>query len=351
MTEPVSPATADGVTDEVTVRPATDADETAILELLATALGAGPTGQRTPEFFRWKHRANPFGTSLALVAEAGGRVVGFRTLMRWRFRVGQHRVSAVRAVDTATHPEWQGRGVFSRLTAAARERLRDDTDLIFNTPNARSLPGYRKLGWAEVGQVPIRLRPVRWTRLATRARAAAHAEAGTPLPGPDWPPVSQALADREAVAALLADANDGEERLATDHDVDTLAWRYADCPDLDYRALTLPATDGRGLAGLAVGRRRRRGPLTELTLAEVIVRRGDRRAATKLLSAAARVDADHVTAHLPAGSPTLRAARRRGYLTVPGQGPTLVAHPLGPVTPDPTAWDSWRLSLGDLEVF
>lgn len=349
MNEPASPTAAGGA-DEVAVRPATDADEPAILQLLTTALGGGPTGRRTPEFFRWKHHANPFGASLALVAEAGDQLVGFRTLMRWRFRAGHHRVSAVRAVDTATHPDWQGRGVFSRLTAAAREQLRGDTDLIFNTPNARSLPGYRKLGWAEVGQVPIRLRPVRWGRLAARARAARRSEAGMPLTGPDWSSLSQALADRRAVAALLADADAGDGRLATDHDVDTLAWRYASCPDLDYRALTLP-TPGGELAGLAIGRRRRRGPLAELTLAEVIVRRGDRRTARRLLSTAARADADHITAHLPAGSPALEVARRCGYVTVPGQGPTLVAHPLGPVTPDPVAWDSWRLSLGDLEVF
>lgn len=337
--------------DELRVRPAVDADEPAILELLTAALGAGPTGRRTSAFFRWKHHHNPFGASLALVAEAGDQLVGFRTLMRWRFRAGARRVTAVRAVDTATHPDWQGRGVFSRLTAAAREQLRGETDLIFNTPNARSLPGYRKLGWAEVGQVPIRLRPVRPLRLVAGARAAAGTEAGGPRPGPPWPPMNEVLADRDAVADLLAEAGTGDARLATDHDVDTLAWRYADCPDLDYGSLALPAPGG-GLAGLAIGRRRTRGPLTELTLAELIVRPGDRQAARQLLRAVpAHTGVDHVTLHCPPGSPAAAVARRCGYLTVPRQGPTLVAHPLGDVEPDPTAWASWRLSLGDLEVF
>ncbi|NLV55125.1 MAG: GNAT family N-acetyltransferase, partial [Acidimicrobiales bacterium] len=61
---------------EYRVRPAADADEAEVLDLLGTALGGGPQGERTAEFFRWKHRANPFGTSPGFVAEADGRIVG-----------------------------------------------------------------------------------------------------------------------------------------------------------------------------------------------------------------------------------------------------------------------------------
>lgn len=335
----------------VHVRAAVDADEPEVLALLEAALGPGPTGRRSPAFFRWKHRRNPFGASQALVAEApDGQVVGFRTLLRWRFRAGEQRIEAVRAVDTATHPQWQGRGVFSRLTAAAREQHRHDHDLIFNTPNARSLPGYRKLGWQVVGQVPVRLRPLRPLRLARGVRSARAADgAATPLSDWAWRPAREVLADRAATQDLLdAAAEDG--RLRTDHDARSLAWRYADCPDLDYRALPARDRDGR-LHGLAIGRLRARGGLRELALAEVLVRAGDARTARGLLRAAARSGADHVTTVMPPGSEAADQALRAGYVTAPAQGPILVANPLSDRLPlDPASLTSWRLTLGDLEV-
>jgi predicted N-acetyltransferase YhbS len=94
-------------------------DESEVLALLDAALGAGPAGARPVAFFRWKHFENPFGPSFMLVAEADEQVVGLRAFMRWEFVAEGRRFRAVRAVDTATHPDYQGRGIFSALTRQA----------------------------------------------------------------------------------------------------------------------------------------------------------------------------------------------------------------------------------------
>ena len=142
------------------------------------ALGGGPAGTGPAEFFRWKHLENPFGRSFMLVAEADGRIVGLRAFMRWEFVAGDRRFRAVRAVDTATHPDHQGKGIFSRLTLEALDALRDQADFVFNTPNEKSLPGYLKMGWQVVGRVPIRIRVRRPIRFATRARSRCVATRG-----------------------------------------------------------------------------------------------------------------------------------------------------------------------------
>ena len=95
------------------------------------------------------HPVDPFGRSFMLVAETDGRIVGLRAFMRWEFVAGDRRFRAVRAVDTATHPDHQGKGIFSRLTLEALDSLRDQADFIFNTPNEKSLPGYLKMGWSD----------------------------------------------------------------------------------------------------------------------------------------------------------------------------------------------------------
>lgn len=335
------------------VRPYTSADEPAVLRLLEASLQGGPTGRRTAAFFRWKHEANPFGESLRLVAEHEGQVIGFRSFLRWRFLTGGRVVSAVRAVDTATHPDHQGQGIFSRLTRTAVDALAGDVDLIFNTPNDKSRPGYLKMGWSPVGTVPLAVRPVRPWRLARGARSARHgrgAPNGAP-PASRLPAAARALADDDAVESFLATASPpADTRLRTDRSLAYLRWRYVDVPGLDYHALTVE--DGGTLTGLALGRVRRRGPLVEFLLAEAIVRHGDRRSARRLLRAvAAGGGSDHVVAHLPAGTGLARVGRTTGYLPAPGIGINLVARPLSPAAEPAVSRTAWGLSLGDLELF
>ena len=105
------------------------------------------------------------------MAEHDDRLIGLRAFMRWRLAAGDRDLTAVRAVDTATHPDFQGMGVFSRLTRAALDAMEGQVDLVFNTPNGKSGPGYLKLGWREVGRVPVAVRVRRPLRLLTSRRA------------------------------------------------------------------------------------------------------------------------------------------------------------------------------------
>src|SRR5690554_5723295 len=109
----------------------------------------------------WKHHANPFGPSLGAAAYSQtGELVGLRAFMQWRLKNANRTFQAVRAVDTAVHPEFQRRGLFSRLTRTALEELaQKNIDLVFNTPNHRSGPGYQKLGWRLLGHPWLWLRP------------------------------------------------------------------------------------------------------------------------------------------------------------------------------------------------
>ena len=314
-----------------------------MLGLLDASLGGGPAGRRPPEFFTWKHLDNPFGRSLLLVAEHQDRLIGLRAFMRWRFEAGERTLAAVRAVDTATHPEFQGLGVFSRLTRAALEAMDGQVDLVFNTPNGKSGPGYLKLGWREVGKVPVAVRARRPLRLLLSGRARSR-----PAPPVTAAPAAEALADDDTLAALLA-REPVPRGLATPRTAGYLRWRYGAAPLLGYRAVT--EERGGGLAGVALFRVRPRGRLWETTVAEVLAG-GDPATARRLLRrVAAAAPVDHLTLHAPAGTPLARAARRGGFLPSPA-GILLVANPrTAGIRPDPTRLDAWALSLGDLEVF
>ena len=350
--------------DTVLVRPVEPADEQAVLALLTDSLGQGPTGPITADFYRWKHLSSPFGTSPGLLAEHDGRVVGVRLFLRWELSTGGRTLRAVRAVDTATDPAYQGRGIFRRLTMDLLESLDrdDDVDLVFNTPNGNSRPGYLKMGWHEVGTLPVRLHPVRPLRLLRHARSAAADTAAAThgaLPGPSGSATTLGLAPFEPVADVLRDRAEAVEQLLRDSTpppglhtpltTDYLRWRYADAPLLDYRCLTVEVA-GR-LAGLAIGRMRRRGDLVELTVGEVITAGGSRSVTRKVLRRLRRSGADHITLCVPSGSTTERDALGSGYLVVPGRGIGLVVNPRRPLPVDVDDPGCWGLSLGDLEVF
>ena len=125
-----------------------------------------------------------------------GRIAGYRTFLRWEFEDGHGQVHrAVRAVDTATHPDFQGRGVFRTLTLAAVEAMTaEGVDFVFNTPNDKSRPGYLKMGWHEVGRLPAAV-AVRGPFAALRLLRARTAAERTPLPGGGGAPAPAVLDD------------------------------------------------------------------------------------------------------------------------------------------------------------
>ncbi|PRX43491.1 GNAT family N-acetyltransferase [Salegentibacter salegens] len=141
------------------IREAIEQEIPEIIEVLKASLGE-TYSKKTEAVWRYKHEDNPFGKSVVLVAEENEEIVGIRAFMHWEWRLGDQIFSTFRAVDTATHPDHQGKGVFKKLTLNALEVVKEQgDDFIFNTPNTQSLPGYLKMGWKEVSKLKIRVKP------------------------------------------------------------------------------------------------------------------------------------------------------------------------------------------------
>jgi len=303
----------------VSIRRATDDDDPAVTALLRRTLEAGD-GPRYDEFLDWKHRQNPFGRSYEWVATIGDEIVGYRSFLRWRFVVQGRTLSAVRAVDTATHPAHQGKGIFRTLTMTAVEAMTADAvDFVFNTPNDQSRPGYLKMGWRMLGPVPVHVRP----SLPPRPRRLLAARSGAAslfgIAAEGFPAVDPSALD------LPIDT----DRISTDKTPEFLAWRYG-LESLGYR---MAIADG----AQAVFRLRDRGQAREATFSEVA---GDG-AAALVASVLRRTRADLAT--LPA------SVRSRLAVPVTKLGPTLCVRDLSSTAPDRLG--ELSLSIGDIELF
>lgn len=247
--------------------------EPQILALAQMALRWGDD-QRYQDLYRWKHDENPFGASSRWVALEGGQVVGFRVFLNWRFRRSDgSNAWAVRAVDTATHPDHQGKGIFRALTTGSLEELRAmGVDFVFNTPNDQSRPGYLKMGWIELGRPPVAMTPRPSPASVIRvARSRTSAERWS-LPTDVGRPAADLTADPEELSRLLALVPSRPGRWSTDRDVSWFGWRYG-LSHLHYRVLTTgdlgpPSSRERGAA---VFRIRRRGRALEATIALLMI--------------------------------------------------------------------------------
>lgn len=313
------------MSDRYSIRMMAEGDLPEVLEVMRLSLGESEVNQRSTDLFSWKHFQNPFGRSIVLVADAGGAIAGLRAFMRWNLVTPEGQVvRCVRPVDTATHPDFRRMGIFQNLTRAALEEARaDGVDLVFNTPNAESGAGYRKMGWKDVQPIGALVRPKRpW-----RGKVDEGADRSMFIPGGIDP---QPLDTPDRPARGLRTVRSAAYR----------RWRFVDHPTAGYRMV-------RHAGGAAMLRPNVRGGRQEVVVSDLIGEIG-----TAPFRAAARAaDSHYLVAWFSPASPERKAAVASAFAPVPGlTALTQVALPLSELDRDVFDPANWDLATGDLEL-
>ncbi|TDQ09936.1 GNAT family N-acetyltransferase [Pedobacter metabolipauper] len=199
------------------IRTATEKDIPGIIELLRLSLGESLI-PKSEKFWRWKHIDNPFGASMVLLAEQDGQLIGLRAFMNWQWQLQGKIYRAVRAVDTATHPDHQGKGIFKKLTLQGLDEVKSlGVSFVYNTPNQKSKPGYLKMGWKEQGRMPLKfnINPFGY-------------KGKMPVETTNW-------SDLRLADDFFHIQNQG---MHTQYSQAYLTWRYAENPIFNYHYLT-----------------------------------------------------------------------------------------------------------------
>ncbi len=214
------------------IRQSTIQDLPEIVALLKLSIGETLT-PKTEAYFSWKHEQNPFGRSKVLLWIENGKIVGLRAFMHWRWVSSSQQILAVRAVDTATDPAFQGKGIFKKLTLQAVEECKTDgIQLVFNSPNPISMQGYLKMGWSVAGRLPLYL------------------GVGSLLPVFYSDSIVNSIYDEYAVTRILEtfppdwSIENTAAVLYTPLTTQFLKWRYCDCPVARYGAAAVPGKFG-----------------------------------------------------------------------------------------------------------
>jgi len=314
------------------IREATDADIPEILQVLKASLGE-TSSKKSEEVWRYKHIDNPFGRSLVLLAIEDSKIIGVRALMRWKWQRGDRKFSAYRAVDTATHPDHQGKGIFKKLTLKAIEIAKaEEGDFVFNTPNNQSKPGYLKMGWQTVSKLNVNLKPVNpiyWFNSSEQFDLEVKIQSSD-----------------EELNLLLVDVNLNSSysgQLFTPKNREYLRWRYESNPLQNYY---VKATKDYYIASYV----KFQGKIKELRIVEVLVKNNDKdqrdvkadikrwikTSGVQFISYSSRCDFSYGLSH-------------NGY-----HGPELTIRKLNldsKSKDDLLKLQNWSYSLGDLELF
>jgi N-acetylglutamate synthase-like GNAT family acetyltransferase len=228
---------------------ATQEDSSSIVQLLKSSLGESLL-PKSVDYWNWKHHQNSFGESKVLLAKENDQLIGVRAFMKWQWQNEMQTVSAVRAVDTATHPRHQGKGVFSKLTMAALEQCKSDgVQMVFNTPNKKSMPGYIKMGWMQAGKMKLMFRVGAVFPKKFDAQFCNE--------------VCKKFNPSDTVEHINTAYQTPQRQYQTTVTSSYFKWRYIDCPIINYGSLILPGE------AFVVFRLKKIGSFIELRICDV----------------------------------------------------------------------------------
>jgi GNAT superfamily N-acetyltransferase len=120
------------------------------------------------EALAWRYRDNPAGAVVGVDAWDGERLAAHYVTCPVDARVDGKAVKGLLSLNTATHPDYQGQGLFTRLAQAAFDQgAASGHSFVIGVANANSTPGFlRKLAFQDVGPLQAGLlarRPARFS--------------------------------------------------------------------------------------------------------------------------------------------------------------------------------------------
>ena len=332
-----------------------------ILKLLKKTLGEGTATRKTNDFWHWKHTVNPFGESYGLYAWHDEKriAIGLRILMRWQFESPAGEIiHAVRAVDTATHPDFQRRGIFSALTRQALDNLKQEgVHLVFNTPNQYSLPGYLKLGWQVVAKLPMYIKIIsplsmmlKIMRLKPVAQQPIQFDKYFSSQILTW----QEFAKKYQTAMSMVVSNSEQQRkhvgLRTPRNLAYLQWRYGEHPHLTYGVY--PFKKEGELVGFAVLRPNIRYGLREIVLTDLFLDSHMSQLGNPFLKTMRNhLKSDYLIAHFSKGTYEQKILSSMRFLPIPRKPMIFTVNVLNASSHHVLCSENWDITLGDLEIF
>lgn len=101
---------------------------------------------------------NSVGPSKLATVRCNGELVAMNGLIPMGIRNSGFPTVGWMSCDTATHPDYQGRGLFKQCVSALEDSLPAGA-FLFGFPNLNSMPGFTKMGWRRLAEIDLYFSP------------------------------------------------------------------------------------------------------------------------------------------------------------------------------------------------
>jgi hypothetical protein len=192
-------------------------DEKAILELFNLAFGK----QMSMNYWNWRFARNPFTKDLFIdLMWDNEKLIGHYAVSPVDMIIDEKIEKTALSMTTMTHPEYVGKGVFSKLAKSLYSKLTlQDYKMVWGFPNNNSHYGFNKnLGWKDI---------------AIQGMMSLNSQNIIPL----FKKNSECLYKRDFDDVTTNNLNRVQKKIRVNKSQQYLQWRYFDNPAADYKLL------------------------------------------------------------------------------------------------------------------
>ena len=222
-------------------RPITKTDVDAVATLYRLCFGVMPS----PAYIRWRYLDTPTGLTPTMLAFDKEICVGCYALWPTGLLLDGRHVSGGQAIDSMTHPDYRGRGLFVEVAERCYDNLRQlGYQALYGFPNDSAYSvRVRRLNWDHVTDIHRWARPLWLLEPLRVGRLMAAASLLWPLPAASGELRAEAIRpDSESIAVLL-EAEETKNVCRVQRTAEWLAWRYHVDSGRDYRWIAVYAGD------------------------------------------------------------------------------------------------------------
>ncbi|MHB8073368.1 GNAT family N-acetyltransferase [Desulfosporosinus fructosivorans] len=219
-----------------------------------------------PGFLKWQYEDNPAGPAVIQLARDldTNQLAGQNVVIPMRFKTDNRPMNGTLCLNILTREAFCGQGIFTGLAEPVyQDCIEQGLEFCYAFPNPNSYPGFiRKLGFTDLGSVPLLLRPLNPKALVQKKLGSLLAPLA--LPFHLLFRVKEPSNDRYEVYPLsalnLSELNAFWTKIQHKYpimgirDADYLRWRYFDIPLRDYQIYGVRHKNSSTLLGYIVGR-------------------------------------------------------------------------------------------------
>lgn len=201
-----------------------------------------------PDFLKWQYETNPAGPAMIQLARdmETDQLAGQYVVIPMRFKANEKTILGTLSLNTLTRQVYTGQGIFTGLAKTVYQDCAEQgAEFCYGFPNPNSYPGFtRKLGFTDLGSVPLLLRPLNTTALVKEKFNSLLAPLALPFQ-PFFRVKDQSdvgsyevypltAFDLTEVDAFWTKVQDKYPIMGI-RDADYIRWRYFDIPLRDYQ--------------------------------------------------------------------------------------------------------------------